>query len=317
LYICIFVILVMRLYVAKQIQLLEAAMPGFEDAPREVTRQVNQPQSGAIMLKKTHPAVIVAAGAVTIFCAVGIGVMTGIIPNARALNGNQPVSATTATGLPPTLASAGASQASIGSMVEAPDATAATPAPAPALKPIDKPTMGQPLARNEPARSTASTTPAKKPVAPVANTASPAPVPVPTYNTPSSANERPTVVAANTANTSSSPLVCSNCGTVESVSPVSQQGQGSGAGAVIGGVIGGVLGHQVGGGRGKDVATVAGAVGGAVLGNQIEKANKTTQSVNIRVKLEDGTYQTIKSETDQGFRSGDRVKIENGRLIRN
>ena len=34
-------------------------------------------------------------------------------------------------------------------------------------------------------------------------------------------------------------------------------------GAVIGAVLGGVLGHQVGGGRGKDLATVGGVVAGA------------------------------------------------------
>ena len=39
-------------------------------------------------------------------------------------------------------------------------------------------------------------------------------------------------------------------------------------GAVIGAALGGILGHQVGGGRGKDVATVAGVVGGAALGSQ-------------------------------------------------
>jgi outer membrane lipoprotein SlyB len=77
-----------------------------------------------------------------------------------------------------------------------------------------------------------------------------------------------------------------------------------------------VLGHQVGKGRGKDVATVAGAVGGAVLGNQIEKSGKTTTRYDIRVRLEDGTFQTIRSETDQGYRVGDRVKVENGRLVR-
>jgi len=37
-------------------------------------------------------------------------------------------------------------------------------------------------------------------------------------------------------------------------------------GAIIGAVIGGVLGHQVGGGRGQDVATVGGAVAGAAIG---------------------------------------------------
>ena len=39
-------------------------------------------------------------------------------------------------------------------------------------------------------------------------------------------------------------------------------------GAVVGAIIGGVLGHQVGGGRGRDVATAGGAVAGAALGSQ-------------------------------------------------
>ena len=37
-------------------------------------------------------------------------------------------------------------------------------------------------------------------------------------------------------------------------------------GAVVGAIIGGVLGHQVGGGRGRDVATAGGAVAGAAIG---------------------------------------------------
>lgn len=38
-------------------------------------------------------------------------------------------------------------------------------------------------------------------------------------------------------------------------------------GGIIGGIIGGVLGHQIGGGRGKDLATVGGAVAGAAIGS--------------------------------------------------
>jgi uncharacterized protein YcfJ len=40
-------------------------------------------------------------------------------------------------------------------------------------------------------------------------------------------------------------------------------------GAIAGAVIGGILGHQIGGGRGQDIATAAGAVGGAALGSNI------------------------------------------------
>jgi len=42
------------------------------------------------------------------------------------------------------------------------------------------------------------------------------------------------------------------------------------AGTVIGGVLGGVLGHQVGSGRGNDVATVGGAALGAYAGNRVQ-----------------------------------------------
>ncbi|TAG79151.1 MAG: glycine zipper 2TM domain-containing protein, partial [Betaproteobacteria bacterium] len=48
----------------------------------------------------------------------------------------------------------------------------------------------------------------------------------------------------------------------------SQSGNGPNVGgAVLGTIIGGVLGHQVGGGRGRDVATAGGAVAGAVIGS--------------------------------------------------
>jgi uncharacterized protein YcfJ len=52
----------------------------------------------------------------------------------------------------------------------------------------------------------------------------------------------------------------------EQVAP--ERGRANVPGAILGAVIGGVLGHQVGGGRGKDIATAGGAViGGAVGAN--------------------------------------------------
>lgn len=42
-------------------------------------------------------------------------------------------------------------------------------------------------------------------------------------------------------------------------------------GTVAGAVIGGAIGHQIGGGKGKDLATVGGAVAGGYAGNQIQK----------------------------------------------
>lgn len=44
-------------------------------------------------------------------------------------------------------------------------------------------------------------------------------------------------------------------------------------GAIAGALIGGILGHQVGGGRGQDVATAAGAIGGAAIGSNVGRDN--------------------------------------------
>jgi uncharacterized protein YcfJ len=44
-------------------------------------------------------------------------------------------------------------------------------------------------------------------------------------------------------------------------------------GAIAGAVIGGILGHQIGGGRGQDIATAGGAVGGAALGANIGRGS--------------------------------------------
>jgi uncharacterized protein YcfJ len=63
---------------------------------------------------------------------------------------------------------------------------------------------------------------------------------------------------------------------------VEQQYAGGNAnvpGAILGGVLGGVLGHQVGGGRGQDVATALGAVGGALVGSNVNRGSGYTQDV--------------------------------------
>lgn len=50
------------------------------------------------------------------------------------------------------------------------------------------------------------------------------------------------------------------------------------AGTAIGAVVGGVLGHQIGGGRGKDLATVAGAAAGGYAGNRVQKSYQDRQT---------------------------------------
>ncbi|HXS51941.1 MAG TPA: glycine zipper 2TM domain-containing protein [Usitatibacter sp.] len=53
----------------------------------------------------------------------------------------------------------------------------------------------------------------------------------------------------------------------------SDTGAAIGPGTVLGAIVGGVVGHQVGRGRGNDVATAAGAIAGGLVGNQIDRDN--------------------------------------------
>jgi outer membrane lipoprotein SlyB len=109
---------------------------------------------------------------------------------------------------------------------------------------------------------------------------------------------------------------CNECGTVTDVQTVKKEGEGSGAGMVIGGIAGGVLGHQVGSGRGKDVATVAGVAGGAYVGNEVEKNNKATTSYVVRVKMEDGSSRSFTFSNPTSYKAGDAVKVIDRKLVR-
>ena len=122
------------------------------------------------------------------------------------------------------------------------------------------------------------------------------------------------------AHTSNRPTVtvseCTHCGVVISVNEIEAEGQGSGLGVVAGGVVGGVLGNQIGGGSGRDLATIAGAVGGAFAGNKIEKIAKKTRRYEIVVKMNSGEERTFKQSTVPNVARGDKVKVENGMIVR-
>jgi outer membrane lipoprotein SlyB len=113
---------------------------------------------------------------------------------------------------------------------------------------------------------------------------------------------------------SNSPIksTCIDCGVIESTREIDKHGAGSGLGVVGGAVVGGVLGHQVGGGRGQDVATVAGAVGGAFAGNEIEKRIKSTKSYDITVRFDDGSSRVINEANTPTWVPGDKVKVIDG-----
>jgi outer membrane lipoprotein SlyB len=192
---------------------------------------------------RISPIVAIAAVSVIIFSAVGVGVMTGVIPSSLSKTDDQ------------------------AARTEAPQAAA----PAPAAKPKQ-----------------AASAPRKQ------------------------ATEPARVASAEPARTAQ---VCTNCGSVISVNSVKQQGEGSGLGAIGGAVVGGVLGHQVGSGRGRDVATVAGAGAGAYAGHQVEKHVKTTQSYVVAVRMDDGSTQNFPYQAEPAFRAGDKVRVVEGKLV--
>lgn len=108
--------------------------------------------------------------------------------------------------------------------------------------------------------------------------------------------------------------VCSSCGVVQSISPVTQTGETTGAGAVIGLVVGGVAGNQVGGGTGNQIATAAGAVGGAILGNSIEQNRNTVVGYDVVIAMQDGSQQFITIQDPGTISPGAAVNVRGGEI---
>lgn len=105
-------------------------------------------------------------------------------------------------------------------------------------------------------------------------------------------------------------------GVVENID-LYREGGGSptGLGAILGGIAGGVIGHQIGAGRGNDVATVAGALGGAYVGNQVQKSSDSDR-YRITVRLNNGTRLEVTEVGEGELRIGDRVRVVNNRVYR-
>jgi outer membrane lipoprotein SlyB len=113
----------------------------------------------------------------------------------------------------------------------------------------------------------------------------------------SSASNSPSATPSPAAASQPPVAPCLSCGTVEAVTPITRDGQGSGVGAVAGGVLGGVVGNQVGKGSGRAVATVLGAVGGGWAGHTVEKKMKKETVYAVRVRMQDGSSRTVQQKS--------------------
>lgn len=239
---------------------------------------------------KPHPLLLAAAAAVVLFCLVGTAAIMGWLPSSIGGTANRQLTeadrlalaATLPQGAPPP-----AGMAAVDPNQPLPPGYVMTPDGVVAAQPAQAAPQAAPQAY-VPAPAVA-----QAPAAPVAA------APVKESKPKAAAVERDW---------------CANCGNVESVRTITQRAEGSGLGAAGGAVIGGLLGNQVGGGNGRTLATAAGAIGGAVVGNQVEGNMKATTSYEIRVRLDDGTLRTFRQSSQPAWRSGERVRIVNGKL---
>jgi len=92
-------------------------------------------------------------------------------------------------------------------------------------------------------------------------------------------------------------------------------------GTIIGGVAGGVIGHQIGGGRGKDLATVGGAIIGSLVGHNLSRQKRrnsyTTYETRQRcvTRYSENEEEKFIGYKNIGYYKGKRiVKISNRRL---
>jgi outer membrane lipoprotein SlyB len=117
--------------------------------------------------------------------------------------------------------------------------------------------------------------------------------------------------------------IYSGYGVVQSIELVRQEnstsaGGGVGIGTIAGAVVGGVVGNQVGSGSGNTAATIIGAAGGAYVGHQLEnrQQTQTADAYSVRVRMENGSTQTLLLSNNPDLRVGDRVRISNGVIER-
>jgi outer membrane lipoprotein SlyB len=231
---------------------------------------------------RLHPLVAIAAVSVTVLSLAGVAAITGLLPTSHSESG--PANAPVASLMAPAASGNAAAQAGSGSNSDATQANAAAPAAA---------TSKTQLAASD--------------------TEKPAPKAAVKHTTQHRSSPRPASQNYAQETAQARAPICHDCGRIESVQAMQEQGQGSGVGVVAGAVLGGVLGNQIGGGNGRKLATVAGAVGGGFAGNEVEKRARSTSSYRVQVRMEDGSVRSFKETTDN-WRVGDRVRIVNGQL---
>jgi len=247
----------------------------------------------AVAKKALHPLLTVAAISVTVFSAVGVAALTGVLPHSSGKEAapSAIVAAPALVGAPDIAASVSASTTAEKPAEEAapmpPAAARATPKPA--HKKVAKAPQPVQIAEAPEAVPAPQAAPFPPPPAPVA------PAPTPVVEAPK-------------------PVPAGILGVVESVREVKQAQKTNGSGPILGGIAGAVAGNQVGRGNGNSLATILGAVGGIVAGTAVEKNVRATKHWEVDVRLDDGSSRTINSDVPPFWHGGERVRFLDGKL---
>lgn len=236
--------------------------------------------------QRLHPLLTAAAVSVTVFSAVGIGAVTGLLPT--SLSSTPPATELVSQAAAPT------PPIGLQAVKEAREMPPAAPAETPPAEPVKKPAHAKKVSKAKPARAPKAIQVAEAPGVQGAS------VPPPPPSAPVAEASKP---------------VPGVLGVVESVREVSTPAEKSnGIGPIAGGIAGAVLGNQVGRGDGRTIATVLGAAAGALGGKEVEKRARATKHWEIVVRLDNGTSETLKSDTTPYWHGGERVRLLDGRL---
>lgn len=105
-------------------------------------------------------------------------------------------------------------------------------------------------------------------------------------------------------------------GTIISLEPIRVKGEDTGIGALAGAGLGAIGGSTVGGGLGRAVGAVVGGTAGLVVGREAEKQVTSIKAYKFNIQLDNGQLIELIQTNELGLRSGDRVKLINGRETR-
>jgi outer membrane lipoprotein SlyB len=237
----------------------------------------NSPNPGAPRNRRIHPLVATAAGAVIIASLAATAAVTGLFPKASSTS---PIN----------------DQTQAAQVATQPAVTQPAEPTAAQQQQAQQDQLAQQQAQQRAAAQAAQQQQQQQQPAP--QVAQQQPVQQPNY-----AQQQP-----------AQPAYCSTCGTVEAISSVRHEGQGTGIGAVGGAVAGGLIGNQFGRGGGRTGMTILGALGGGLGGNAVEKHLRSETDYSVRVRMESGKTRYFTYRQPPPFSQGQRVRIENGTL---